>query len=140
MTSPPWVSSAALRSRPRGSRASALSLTQWSSSSSDVARVEQAGGRGHAAGEVRLAEDQHAVARARSRPASLSSQLPPCSAARSTITEPGAMRATISAVTSARRALAGNERGGDHHVGWRPGARRRSRAGGDRSPRSLACA
>src|SRR5260370_36654141 len=40
-------------------------------------------------------------------PARVSSQLPPRSAARSTITEPGAMPATISLVTSTRAVLPG---------------------------------
>ncbi len=46
----------------------------------------------------------------------VSSQLPPRSAAKSTITEPGAMPPTISAVTSIGDFRAGNRGRGDHHV------------------------
>ena len=49
-------------------------------------------------------------------PGSDSSQLPPASPARSTITEPGFMRSTASAVTSLRRRAAGHQRGRDDDV------------------------
>ena len=49
---------------------------------------------------------------ARDRPATL----PPCAAAMSTITLPGFMRATISAVSSLRRRPARDQRGGDDDV------------------------
>ena len=49
-------------------------------------------------------------------PGSVSSQLPPASPARSTITEPGFIPSTASAVTSLRRRAPGHERGRDDHV------------------------
>ena len=50
-------------------------------------------------------------------PGTVSSQLPPCSPARSTITDPGRIASTVSALTSIGARLARNERGGDDHVG-----------------------
>ena len=49
-------------------------------------------------------------------PAFESSQLPPDSPARSTITEPGCMSRTASAVISSGAGAAGDLRGGDDHV------------------------
>ncbi len=49
-------------------------------------------------------------------PGTVSSQLPPCSAAMSTITLPGFMLCTISAVMQLGRGFAGDQRGGDDDV------------------------
>ena len=57
----------------------------------DVVRVQQAGVERHLAREVQRAVDRHAVAI--TWPGAVSSQLPPVSAARSTITDPGRIRA-----------------------------------------------
>ena len=64
-----------------------------------VSRVHLAGVVGHGAGEVEPADDGDAVLHDDS-PGRVSSQFPPRSAARSTITEPGAILSTMSAVTS----------------------------------------
>jgi hypothetical protein len=50
-------------------------------------------------------------------PASVSGQLPPLGAARSTITEPGFMAFTISSVIEHRRRAPRDQRGGDDDVG-----------------------
>ena len=77
-------------------------------------------GSGIVAGRLSGADDGHAVAHRPSRPARVSSQLPPVSAARSTITEPGRMRRDHRGGDQPRRRLARDQRGGDDDVGSRP--------------------
>ena len=63
----------------------------------DVAGIELARVVRHLARQVEQADDRHAVARRPPRRAAVSSQLPPVSAARSTITEPGRIASTADA-------------------------------------------
>ncbi len=70
-------------------------------------------------GRLERAVDVHVVGRSRVRPAGSARTLPPDSAAMSTTIEPGFMRADHVAGDDHRRLLAGDGRGGDHHVGSR---------------------
>ena len=66
--------------------------------------------------QIHRAENGDAVVHHMVSPGRVSSQLPPRSAAISTITEPGAMALTISAVIRIGAFLAGNGGGGDHDI------------------------
>ena len=81
-----------------------------------VAGVEEAGVGRHARGRVGHAHDVHAVVSTTS-PASVSSQLPPWSAAMSTTTAPAAMPSTIAVVTSTGRLAPRHGGRGDDDVG-----------------------
>ena len=82
----------------------------------DVAGVELRGVLGHRRGHVQRGDDLDVVAQD-GLPGSESSQLPPVSAARSTITEPGFISFTACSVTRIGARPPGHGRGRDHDVG-----------------------
>ena len=82
-------------------------LHQMDEKRAQVCRIHLAGVIGNGAGEVEPADDGDAVLDDAARPRLVSSQLPPRSAARSMITEPGAMLVTTSRVTSSGDFLPG---------------------------------
>ena len=75
-------------------------MTRWSRNAPRFRAYIWLAWYGTVLARLNAADDGDAVLDDASRPACVSSQLPPRSAARSTITEPGAMLATISRVTS----------------------------------------
>ena len=79
-------------------------------------RVELARLARQPARQIGVADDRDAVTSRRPCPGSVSSQLPPCSAAMSTITEPGLHRRHQLGGDQLRRRLAGDQRGGDDDV------------------------
>ena len=81
-----------------------------------VAREQLRGVLGHASRGRFSGETIFTSCRTTVSPGSVSSQLPPASPARSTITEPGFMPSTASAVTSFGAGRPGHERGRDDHV------------------------
>ncbi len=83
-----------------------------------VAREEQARVRRHGGRQIERRQDRDAVLDDRLAGRD-SSQLPPPSAARSTITEPGCIARTIVGGDQPGREHAADERGGDHDVGRR---------------------
>ena len=111
------------------------SLTRFSRNVVTLLRVHLAGVVGDLGRQIRRAEDRHAVLDRLADRAWVSSQLPPRSAARSTITEPGAIRRTASAVISTGDCLAGNGGRGDDHVAFGDDAAPSARAVGGRTPR-----
>ena len=123
------------RSRPRDRAPACRPCDQVLQERGDVLGVHLAGVIRNGGGQIERAEDARRRCASTVSPGRVSSQLPPRSAAISTITDPGAMRATISRVIRIGAFLPGHRGGGDHHVLLGQHAAQQLRAAGDRTPR-----